>query len=384
MSVLRSKIFRLAALTLLAFAVAAGIFLYNIFYGANTFDVEKKSFYVSKEEPWSRIVDSLSAKGIIRSRDWFDVVVRLYRKGTTANVGKYEFKSGISNAAVYHSLIFGRNIVPINVPLKEGRRMAHYGRALHRTVGIDTVKFLRLVNDETFTRSLGVNATNLEGYLFPNTYAFNWRADEEDVIKRLVQQTARQFTDSMQVRMKELRMSIHQVLTLASIIEGEAFLDDERPTISGVYHNRLRKGIRLEADPTIQFLLSNGPRRILFRDLEIRSPYNTYMNIGLPPGPICNPRHASIMAALYPEKHGFLFFVANGKGGHWFARDYAGHMNNVRKFKRERAAQIRSMNASAQKKLRGARNAHITTHHPHHHLHFERPDFSVYCCVQLL
>ena len=141
-------------------------------------------------------------------------------------------------------------------------------------------------------------------------------------------------------------MSLHEILTLASIIEGEAILDDERTTISGVYHNRLRKGMRLQADPTIQFVISNGPRRVLFDDLQIKSPYNTYLYSGLPPGPISNPRVASIHAALYPAQHDYLFFVSNGRGGHWFARNYDGHMINVRRFRKEREAQIRSQNAS--------------------------------------
>jgi UPF0755 protein len=342
-SLLKSKSLKVVALILLLILAGVGGFFYNIFYGANTFDGEKKSFFVSKEETWEGIVDSLAAQGVIRNRDWFDLVVQLYRKGTTAIVGKYEFKSGISNAAIYHSLIFGRNIAPINVTLKEGRRMEQYARTFQRSLGIDTMRFLALVNDESFTRSLGVNAKNLEGYLSPNTYAFRWQADEEEIVKRLVHQTELLFADSMKERARELQMSIHQVITLASIIEGEAFLEEERATISGVYHNRLAKGMRLEADPTIQFLIPDGPRRVLFRDLSIKSLYNTYMNSGLPPGPICNPRQASILAALYPEKHGYLFFVANGKGGHRFARDYDGHVNNVRKFKRERAEQIRNM-----------------------------------------
>jgi UPF0755 protein len=340
------KQWKLFVLAVVGVAVAAAAYLYNIFYGANDFDVEKKSFFVSKGEQWEEVVDSLSALGVIRNRAWFDFVVRVYRKGTTPIVGKHEFKRGISNAAVYHSLIYGRNIVPINVVLKEGRRIAYYARAFHRALGIDTTKFLTLATDAAFVHSLGVEGNTLEGYLFPNTYAFNWQAGEEEIIKRLVSHTNKIFDDSLKARSRDLQMTMHEILTLASIIEGEAFLDDERPIISGVYHNRLRKGMRLEADPTIQYIINDGPRRILFRDLEIKSPYNTYINSGLPPGPICSPRLVSILAALYPSRHQYYFFVANGRGGHWFARDFAAHQVNVQKFKRERAAQLRSMRES--------------------------------------
>lgn len=333
-------------LAALLIVIGGGAFLYNIFYGANDFDAPKKILYVSKGEQWEHVVDSLVARGVIRNRAWFNWVVQAYRKGTTPIVGKYEFKSGISNAAVYHSLIFGRNIVPINVVLKEGRRIHYYARAFHRTVGIDTMKFVTLATDPVFVHSLGIDANTLEGYLFPDTYAFHWQAREEEILKRLVHQTKKVFDDSLKARAKELKLTMHEALTLASIIEGEAFLDDERPIISGVYHNRLRKGMRLEADPTIQYIINDGPRRILHRDLEIKSPYNTYLNRGLPPGPICSPRLASILAALYPTAHQYYFFVANGRGGHWFARDFAAHSVNVQKFRRKRAAQIRSMKES--------------------------------------
>lgn len=334
-----SKPFKIVAAIFFAIVLIAGAYFYNVFFGANNFaDAERKSLYVSKGESWKQIVDSLEAKGFVRNRQWFDVVVSVFNKGTETHVGKYEFKSGISNAELYNNLRLGRGIVPIAVTLKEGRRAESFSRTLHRTLGIDSVRFMNLVSDESFTNSLGVEAKNLEGYLAPNTYSFNWQTDEDEIIKRLVKQTERIFDDSLLHRAKALGISVHSVLTLASIIEGEAILDDERTIISGVYHNRLRKKMKLEADPTVQFIIPDGPRRLMHSDLQIRNPYNTYMNYGLPPGPISNPRTASIVAALYPAKHEYLFFVANGKGGHWFSKDYVGHMNNVRKFRRERTA----------------------------------------------
>jgi len=338
---------RIIVLAAAVVLIVAGVYLYNIFYGANNFaDAEKKSFFVSKGESWEQVVDSLAAQGIIRNEEWFNFVMNVYNRGKQTHVGKYEFKSGISNAELYNNLRLGRGIVQISVTLQEGRRAVTFSRAFARALGTDTVRFMNLVNDEMYARSLGVEAKNLEGYLSPNTYSFNWQTDEREIIKRLTHQTEKVFDDSLRQRAQALNMSVHEVLTLASIIEGEAFLDDERAVISGVYHNRLRKGMKLEADPTIQFIIGNGPRRILFSDLAVVHPYNTYMNYGLPPGPISNPREASIIAALYPAKHSFLFFVSNGKGGHWFSKDYLGHMNNVRKFRRERAAQVRNQNLS--------------------------------------
>ena len=156
-------------------------------------------------------------------------------------------------------------------------------------------------------------------------------------------------------------MTVHQVLTFASLIEGEAALDSERAIISGVYHNRLQRGMKLQADPTIQYIILGPPRRLLFSDLFIKSPYNTYRNHGLPPGPINNPRAASVIAALYPEHHNFIFFVANGRGGHWFSSSYAEHLNYVKKFRQQREEQIRMQGLSEKKKGRPKLFSH---HHP--------------------
>ncbi len=337
------KVSKILIVIVAAAIVAGAALLGYIFYGPNTFaDAERKIFVVSKGQTWQEVVDGLENEGIIRNRGMFELVVKVLRRGAVAVVGRYEFASGISNLDLYNSLRLGRNIVPLSVTLREGKRAPAYARLLARSIGIDSARFMSLINDAEFARSLGVEANSLEGYLFPETYFFNWQTDEAEVIERLVGQTLKVFNDSLRQRAAELKMTIHEVLTLASIIEGEAFFDDERATISGVYHNRLRKGMRLEADPTIQFIIPDGPRRIYHNDLRIESPYNTYRNYGLPPGPICSPRAASIIAALYPEHHNYYFFVSDGKGGHWFATTYTQHLANVRKFRRERAEQQRN------------------------------------------
>ena len=140
----------------------------------------------------------------------------------------------------------------------------------------------------------------------------------------------------MRERMDEINLTENEVLALASIIEGEAIYDSERPRISGVYHNRLKKGMRLQADPTIQYIIEDSPRRLLNKDLKIKSPYNTYLNYGLPPGPINSPGLESIKAALYPEKVDFLFFVAKGDGYHTFSKTEKEHNKAKRAFQKVR------------------------------------------------
>ncbi len=353
----RKVIGGIAAIVLI---VASG-FLWYIFYGPNTFDKDKKALFVSKGDTWNQIVDSLEAQNIIRNRSWFEFVVKVSRNAREVHVGKYEFKSGISNSELFNNLRQGKGIVPIAVTLKEGRGAESFSRTLGRQLHIDTLRFMSFVNDESFAHTLGVEAKNLEGYLSPNTYNFQWQTDEEELIKRLVHQTQKIFDDSLRARAAELKMTVHEVLTFASLIEGEAVLDSERAVISGVYHNRLRRGMKLQADPTIQFIISGPARRLLFSDLFIKSPYNTYRNYGLPPGPINNPRAASVIATLYPEQHNYIFFVANGRGGHWFSSSYAEHLNLVKKFRQQREEQIRLQGLSRKKEGRPKLFSH---HHP--------------------
>jgi UPF0755 protein len=138
----------------------------------------------------------------------------------------------------------------------------------------------------------------------------------------------------LKIRAKELGFTTHQVITLASIVEGEAMYEDEKPRIAGVYLNRLKRNMPLEADPTIQYIIPDGPRRLYYKDLTIQSPYNTYLNKGLPPGPVNNPGKSSILAVLYPEKHKFLYFVSDGRGRHVFSKTYVEHLTAVRRYRK--------------------------------------------------
>jgi UPF0755 protein len=152
------------------------------------------------------------------------------------------------------------------------------------------------------------------------------------------------YVDSLQKRQEEVKLTLPQVLTLASIVEGEAHLDRERPIIAGVYLNRLKKRMRLEADPTVQYVIPDGPRRLLFSDLRYDSPYNTYLYYGLPPGPINSPGRKSILAVLYPEKHSFLYFVADGTGGHVFTKNYLEHQKAVKAYRQYRREAMKNQN----------------------------------------
>ena len=328
--------------------VVAIVESYLVFYGPNNFEGGgEKAFFVSRGEPFSAVVDSLVEQGIVRDRERFLFVARIYGGTQHVRIGKYLFASGISNVDLYLSLRSGRGSTLISVTIPEGLRARSQAHLLARVIGIDSARYVALANDESFTRSLDIDAPTLEGYLFPETYHCTWEQDEKDVIRMMVEQGKRFFNDTLQARAKEFGWTERQALTLASIIEGEALRNDERAMISGVYHNRLRRGMLLEADPTIQYILEDGPRRVLYTDLQIDDPYNTYRYKGLPPGPVSNPGRASILAALYPAQNPYLYFVANGKGGHWFSSTFEEHTMHVRMYRRQRA-KTRALSAAQQ------------------------------------
>ena len=176
-----------------------------------------------------------------------------------------------------------------------------------------------------------VEKNHYEGMLFPNTYFFEPLSDFEEICQGMLEQFKKNYSEKFVQRAKELNLTQKQVLTIASIIEKESQVDFDRPLVSSVYHNRLKKGFALQADPTVQYALSNGrswKEKLYYKDLEVQSPYNTYRVRGLPPGPICNPGLKSIEAALYPADTNYLFFVADGKGGHYFFSTYRDHIKS--------------------------------------------------------
>jgi UPF0755 protein len=325
----------LAALFVLAFSFGVWVF-----WWPNSFDdPDRRSILVSKGATFSEVLDSLEAKQIIGNRWTVRVAARILGMSSSTHVGKYVFESGISNHSILAHLRDGtsRMLIPVSIP--EGARMRSAAGRYARAVDTDSTVFMELCRDTSFLRELGIAADNLEGYLLPDTYNFHWQTTERSVIRKMVGAFTDFYADSLLERQKELRMSTHQIITLASIVEGESKQENERAIIAGIYYNRLKKRMRLEADPTIQYIIPNGPRRLTYRDLDTPSPYNTYRNYGLPPGPVNNPGRRAILAALYPEQHSYLFFVADGSGGHTFTKTFSEHRRAVRDFRRIRRLQ---------------------------------------------
>jgi UPF0755 protein len=336
----------LAALALVVLLLA-GSFLW-VLYGPNTFsEPNQRTILVSRNASFASVVDSLQERGILRSRFFFEFTARIHGGSSNIKVGKYRFESGVSNMGILEALVRGRGVL-IPVTITEGLRAQTQAGVFARELGIDSARYARLAFDGTFARELGIDQPSLEGYLLPQTYGFTWQQDEEAILRTQVREFKRMFNDSLKARAAAIGMSVNEVVTLASIVEGEVIFDEERPIVAGVYHNRLRRGMRLQADPTIQYIIPDGPRRLLYEDLETESPYNTYRNKGLPPGPVGNPGVRSILATLYPQQHNYLYFVANGRGGHWFSRTFEEHARHVRNYRRERRRAVASQGRTGQ------------------------------------
>lgn len=311
--------------------------VYWIFLAPNTVAAAlERPVGVPRGVSFKSVTDSLESAGVLRTRWTFNVAGRLLGITTDMKVGKYLFPAGLSNIEILKDLVSGKSRFLMTVVISEGWRIERMAIRYSQILGIDSEKFINLCRSERFTRSLGIHEESLEGYLMPDTYKFYWQTEEENIIEHMVEEFRKFYSDSLKARQAELKMTMNKVLTLASIVENETRIGSERATIAGVYYNRLKKRMRLEADPTIQYIISDGPRRLYYGDLRLDSPYNTYRNYGLPPGPVGSPGRQAILAVLYPEKHSYLFFVADGKGGHTFSRNYNEHRKAVQKYRRLR------------------------------------------------
>jgi UPF0755 protein len=315
--------------------IAIVIVSYFTFFTANHFDKPAPfTFEIKDGESFSSVTERLFEQSIIPSKFNFKVAGFIYGAQTKVKAARFKIQNDLSYLDLLDLFVNGPADYLRAVRINDGQTIKWLGAKVRRDVKIDSAAFVNLATDKEFIKSLGLNASTIEGYLFSKTYKMYENTSPEEALQIFYKGFTDFFVDSLKQRAKKIGLTVHQVLTLASIIKGETDLVDEMPTISGVYHNRLRIGMRLQADPTIQYLLPDGWRRLTYKDLEIESRYNTYRYAGLPPGPINNPGANAIMAALYPEKNNYLYFVANGNGGHKFAKSYSDHLKNVVQYRK--------------------------------------------------
>ncbi len=309
-----------------------------------------KEVQVTEGMSFKAISAELRKEGIIRYRGYFDIIGRLQGISRKVRVGYYGFSTNMSLWEVLDALRKGK-IIEYEVVIPEGYNIYQIGWTLSGTPLItDPQQFISLVKNKNYVHSLGIEADTLEGYLFPDTYYLPKGIKLEEIPKRMVQRYKAVFGDTYRNRAQELGFSEHQILTLASIVEKEAKVPSERKLIAAVYLNRLKKGMRLQADPTTVYGTKAWVTKVVSSDLRRPSPYNTYLHKGLPPGPIANPGEGAILATLYPDNVDYLLFVAQGDGSHYFSKDYASHEKAISRYRSSKKKSRLAENSKQQKK----------------------------------
>jgi peptidoglycan lytic transglycosylase G len=284
-------------------------------------------------------LDSLEARGIIKNRDWFSLYARVRGLPGSLKSGVYTFEPNDSWSDVVSTLKKGRG-VEARFTVTEGMMGFEIRERAATWLGVPRDSFKVAMRDTSLERELGIKPYpgGIEGYMYPTTYVVPMHMRARELVKLMVHEFIARWQPEWDARCTELHMTRHEIVTLASIIESEVRYRPDRPYVSAVYHNRLKRGMQLQADPTIVYAYGRRLHRVWERQLQIRSPYNTYLYPGLPPGPISQPTDSSIIAALYPAPIGYLYFVAQPDGKHIFSSTYADHLAAIRESKRQRRA----------------------------------------------
>ncbi|GAC1516847.1 MAG: endolytic transglycosylase MltG [Gemmatimonadaceae bacterium] len=268
--------------------------------------------------------DSLEHAGVIRSARLFRLYARITGHARSIRAGTYSFARGISWGAMLDTLARGHpETATVTIP--EGFALAQIGPLLAATMRVSADSFDAAVRDSALRQRLHIPAETIEGYLFPDTYSFPPGTSARAAIAVMVRRFEDVWRPEWDTVLAARHLSRHEVVTLASIVEKEARIPDERPVIAAVYSNRLRDGMLLQADPTVQYARGEHTQRVMYKDLAIASPYNTYRHRGLPPGPIASPGKASLEAAMAPANVPYKYFVAGPDGRHEFRRTLVEH-----------------------------------------------------------
>ncbi len=316
-------------------AGAVGLFYYHKASTFITTPLDPKAgeivFSILPGQSLSSISKRLEEQSIISDSLYFKLYAQISDAGKKLKTGEYILSASKTPAQILEILLKGKvKLYKITIP--EGWSITQIAQALEERNSCNKDTFISLCHDKGFINKLNIKSISLEGYLFPDTYLFPKQTSCEKIIQTMVANFKKVFTPSMKAQADEMGFSIHEIVTLASIIEKETGDASERPLISSVFHNRLKKNMRLESDPTVIYGITNFDGNIKRKHLRMLTPYNTYKIKGLPMGPIANPGALSIKAALSPVNSDYLFFVSKKDTTHKFSRTIQEHNRAVRKY----------------------------------------------------
>jgi len=298
---------------------------------------KKIELEIPKGSTFRQAIEIFSKEKLIRDINLFLFIGRVSGLDRKIRAGYYSIYESMSPLDIFKMLKKGQ-IIEYEITIVEGDSLREIAEKLSEKGIMSKNDFMLLSSDEDFLASYTIDAPTFEGYLFPDTYKIPKGMDPEDAIGTMINKMREKYSGKLRARTSELGLSEREVLTLASIIEKEAKTDEERALISAVYHNRLRKGIPLQADPTSIYGIKSSREKITTKDLQRRTPYNTYVIKGLPPGPIASPGIKSIVAAMYPADVPYIYFVSNDDGTHRFSVTREEHISAVKSYREKKQA----------------------------------------------
>lgn len=321
---------------ILIFSLIVLLIIGSTFYYMNSAPrlMQHEIIYVTKGETLNTVAKRLKSLNLIESEKFFIALASLL-KMTTIKPGKYRIEAGFSSYTILKKLYWG-DVAKARVTIPEGYNLHQISERLDKKGITKKEDFMYFCSNTPFLHSIGILASSAEGYLFPDTYIFPEESDPKNVIKTMHERLNTVLQKIDLSNMSKFGFDRHKLLTMASIIEKEAKLPQERQYISAVFHNRLKKGMKLDCDPTVRYATKRFTGPIYIADLRNPSPYNTYIHYGLPPTPICSPGKDAIVAALNPANIDYLYFVARNDGSHVFSKTIAEHNRAVLKYQRKK------------------------------------------------
>ncbi len=321
--------------------IALGIYAYVSYKKISSANVvlnspNDKYLYIPTGSSFDDVVNILKKTNRIKNSKSFEWVAELKKYKNKVKPGRYLLKNNMSNEELVNLLRSGEQ-APVRLTFNNIRTIEQLAGKVSKYIEADSLSIVNLLRDKDFVKKYGFNQYTIISLFIPNTYEFYWNTSAEEFIAKMAKEYKKFWTQERKNKAKKIGLSQSEVSTLASIVESETLKNDEKPIVAGVYINRLKRGIPLQADPTVIFAVGDfSIKRVLKKHLEINSPYNTYKYKGLPPGPIRIPSASSIDAVLNYKHHNYLYFCAKEdfSGYHNFAKTLRQHNANARKYQR--------------------------------------------------
>jgi UPF0755 protein len=316
--------------------ITASVFYNKIYHSNVTLEyLNEVELLIPSDANFDTVVNLLTNQGVLSNIPSFIWTAKQKKYTKIIKPGRYIVKNGMNNNELVNLLRSGRQ-TPIKLTFNNIRTKEQLCGKIAQQIELDSLKLINTLTDSLVLNSLGFNKFNIVSMFIPNTYEVYWDISVDKFLKRMVSEHHRFWNEKRRKQARDLNLEINDVVTLASIVEKETLKKEEQSTVAGLYINRLKKRMKLQSDPTVIFAIGDfSVKRVLYKDLKYKSPYNTYLNKGLPPGPISIPSIRAIDAVLNYEKHNYLFMCAKEdfSGYHNFAKNSVQHILNAKKYR---------------------------------------------------